>query len=271
MISEFDIVEMKPASPVEAKLSEVREGLVLPEISNEKVQSVVRDIDRQGFGVIENYLSPEDLASVQNFVESAVAEAGGEYVGFIGKQGVAGSVLDKLSDPGAFETLLHRVYESGTGLQPPKQSLYQVLRCLKGESGARHALFFHYDSYVVTALVPIIIPTRGRAGHLVMMPNVRRVRSNYLFNVMDKILLDNRLTQNMLRWAYEHGWLGLKRVAMVPGNLYFFWGYRTVHANEACDPDKIRATALFHFADPHVDSKIRNLTGKAHYRAAKKT
>jgi hypothetical protein len=32
---------------------------------------------------------------------------------------------------------------------------------------------------------------------------------------------------------------------MIPGNLYFFWGYRTVHANEACDPDKIRATALW--------------------------
>jgi len=59
----------------------------------------------------------------------------------------------------------------------------------------------------------------------------------------------------------------LKQIPMVPCNLYFFWGYRTVHANEACDPDKIRATALFHFGDPHANSGLRRFTGRAKSRA----
>ena len=41
------------------------------------------------------------------------------------------------------------------------------------------------------------------------------------------------------------------RIKMVPGNLYLFWGYRSVHTNEPCDPASIRATALFHYANPH--------------------
>jgi hypothetical protein len=44
---------------------------------------------------------------------------------------------------------------------------------------------------------------------------------------------------------------------MAPGDL--FLGYRTVHANEACDPDKISATALFHFGETHADSGLRRL------------
>jgi hypothetical protein len=103
-----------------------------------------------------------------------------------------------------------------------------------------------------------------------MAPNRRPVRSNYVLNIVDKLLLDNKLTQRILAFGFRRGRLGLKQVPMVPGNLYFFWGYRTVHANEACDPNQIRATALFHFADPHANSALRKFTGKAAVRAAGK-
>jgi hypothetical protein len=49
------------------------------------------------------------------------------------------------------------------------------------------------------------------------------------------------------------------RISLVPGNLYFFWGYRSIHANAPCDIEKIRATALFHYVDPHSDSKLKRL------------
>lgn len=145
--------------------------------------------------------------------------------------------------------------------------MYQVLRCLAGKTGLRHALRFHYDSYVVTALLPILISQQGEAGHLVMWPNRRPIRSWYFFNLLDKILLDNPATQLVLRSGFKSGWLNPKRIQMQPGNLYLFWGYRSVHANEACDPDKIRATALFHFADPHIESVLRRFTGRAKSRA----
>jgi len=49
------------------------------------------------------------------------------------------------------------------------------------------------------------------------------------------------------------------RLPMIPGDLYFFWGYRSVHTNMPCDPDKVRAPALFHFGDPHSDSWLKRL------------
>ena len=239
----------------------------VPEITEETIINLVADMNRVGFGVVAGYLEPADLGDLRRFVESAVAAASGEYVVFTGEQAVAGTLLDKLSASPAFVNLLHKVYEHGSGRAAPDQSLYQVLRCLKGKSGLKHALRFHYDSYVVTALLPVIIPSQGSAGHLVMAPNWRPVRSSYLFNLLDKILLDNPATQFLLRHAFRSGLLKLKQIPMIPGNLYFFWGYRTVHANEACDPDKIRATALFHFGDPHADSALRRFTGRAKSRS----
>jgi len=241
--------------------------LSLPELSHERVVELVTDMNTKGFGVLPGYLQSADLAGLRSFVEGAVAAAGEQYVSFAGEEPVAGTLLQVLSNSPAFVDLLHQVYELGAGRPAPDQSLYQLLRCLKGESGLKHALLFHYDSYVVTALLPIIIPTEGLTGKLVMAPNVRPIRSSYLFNLIDKIILDNPVTQFFLRKAYRSGLLKLKQIPMVPGNLYFFWGYRSVHGNEACDPDKIRATALFHFGDPHVHSRLRRFTGRAKSRA----
>jgi hypothetical protein len=239
----------------------------LPEVSHEKIVDLVADMNTKGFGVLPGYLQPEELASLQSFVQRAVSDAGEQYVAFAGEEPVAGTLLQALSNSPAFVDVLHQIYELGARRSAPDQSLYQLLRCLKGESGLKHALLFHYDSYVVTALLPVIIPIEGQKGNLMMAPNVRPIRSSYLFNLIDKIILDNPVTQMVLRRAYRLGLLKLKQIPMVPGNLYFFWGYRSVHANEACDPNKIRATALFHFGDPHASSRLRKFTGRAKSRA----
>src|SRR5262249_41342622 len=239
----------------------------VPEISRETIVDLVADMNRVGFGVLSGYLEPDDLEDLRQFVETAVASNAGEYVVFTGEKAVAGTLLARLSSSPAFVKLLREVYEQGSGHAAPNQSLFQVLRCLKGKSGLKHAFYFHYDSYVVTALLPVIIPSEGSAGHLVMAPNRRPVRSSYLINLFDKIILDNPATQFLLRHAFRSGLLKLKTTPMVPGNLCLFWGYRTVHGNEPCDPDKIRATALFHFGDPHTDSRVRRFTGRAKSRA----
>jgi len=46
---------------------------------------------------------------------------------------------------------------------------------------------------------------------------------------------------------------------MQAGTICFFWGYRSIHTNEPCDPAKLRATALFHYGDPHLGSRARAL------------
>jgi hypothetical protein len=241
--------------------------LPLPEISRGTIKALVSDMNRTGFGVLPGYLAPSVLEDLGRFVETAVADAGGEYVAFTGENAVAGTLLAQLSCSSAFLNLLHQVYAQGLGRAAPDQSLFQVLRCLKGKSGLKHSLHFHYDSYVVTALLPVIIPSEGSAGHLVMAPNWRPVRSSYLLNLLDKIVLNNPATQFLLRQTFRSGLLKLKQIPMIPGNLYIFWGYRSVHANEPCDPDKIRATALFHFGDPHADSGLRRFTGRTKSRA----
>ncbi len=224
----------------------------IPEVSEAQVASLIADLDTKGFGYIPNYIQPDDLARMQQFVEAAMQKSGHEYIGFGGPDDVAGSGLEELYHAPQFEQLIKSIYARGTGKTPPDQALYHVLRCLAGQTGQKHSWMFHYDSYVVTALVPIVIPSSGRSGDLLMFPNTRTIRPAYLFNALDKVILDNPVTQKLLRKTVERDPQKPVRIKMQPGNLYFFWGYRSIHTNEPCDPDKVRATALFHYANPHA-------------------
>lgn len=237
----------------------------LPAIPDWTVGELVAEIERTGVAVLPEYIGPEALRELQAFVVATVQKTGGEYTVLNGKDAVAGTLLAELPDHPAFQSLVQRLYEAAAARAAPQQSIYQVLRCLAGKTGLKQSFIFHFDSYVVTLLLPIIIPTGGRPGrrgHLVMAPNLRAIRSSYVRNLIDKLLLDNRLTQFALRRLYLSGVLKLKRVEMRPGDLYIFWGYRTLHTNEPCEIENIRSTALFHFGDPHGHSSLRRKMGR---------
>jgi len=85
---------------------------------------------------------------------------------------MAGSGLDELGRAPWFVELLRGVYEAGTGKPGPDVEFYQVLRCLTGASASQHSYLFHYDSYVLTVLIPIEVPTSGMAGDFMLFPGL---------------------------------------------------------------------------------------------------
>ncbi|GAB6966197.1 hypothetical protein JCM25156A_02340 [Komagataeibacter kakiaceti JCM 25156] len=232
---------------------------VFPVLSDTVLGGIISDMNRRGYGVATGCIDPEDLALLRGFIERKVADAGGEYVVFSGRDDTRGTFMETLANAPAFQATCRKLYEAGTGRVAPESTFYQVLRCLSGRSGARHAFLFHYDSFVLTALMPVIMPTEGQKGDLIMLPGMRRIRKTYIGNLIDKVFLDNRITQAIIKKLIFSGKMNYTKVSMVPGNIYFFWGYRIIHANEPCDYDKIRATALFHYGNPHAGSWLRRI------------
>jgi hypothetical protein len=229
------------------------------ELTEVEIASLVQDIERSGYGVIAQYVTTEDLDLLRRFVRDAVAAAGDRYTSLTGYAPVANTGLGKMADSPALKRICMRAYELATSRPAPDQAYHQVLRCLTGSTGRKHSMMFHFDSYFVSVLLPIEVPTGKENGELILLPNVRRIRWWYVSNVIDKILLENALSQWLLRRMTRLHPERFVRIMLTPGDLYFFWGYRSIHTNAPCDADKIRATAIFHYADPHLTSALKKL------------
>lgn len=228
------------------------------------------EIDRKGFAVIEHYITPEQLELGRAFIEQQAASHDGEYFAIHGVEALGGSMVAALALSPPFKDMLAQLYSLQTGREAvATEQIFPVIRCLQGRTGLKQSHFYHFDATAVTALLPLYIPTEGEhCGDLIIFPNVRRVRFNALRNVIEKAIMHNTASQKLVAFAVRRGWLRPIRLKLVPGNLYLFSGYRSLHANDECDPNLLRATALFHFGNPHHESLLaRSLLGTNKRRA----
>jgi hypothetical protein len=220
-----------------------------------QVKAIAAQIDAAGFCRIDDFVGEEELRSLGSLAEAAVDKAGGEYVAFTGPQGFAGTVWDSLNSSPALHFLCENLYRHSTGTSDVKSGFHQVFRCLKGRSAKRHSLYFHFDSYIVTILVPVIIPDSDRPGRLILFPPTRPVRKAYWRNVIDKLFSDLWPVQRFYRMLAGSPRSKAVSMRLEPGSAVVFWGYRSLHTNDHPDPDKLRVTGLLHFGNPHHRAK----------------
>ncbi|GJF13878.1 hypothetical protein NGTWS0302_05360 [Mycolicibacterium cyprinidarum] len=222
----------------------------------ETEDQLFQELEDKGFTCLENAIDPEFLAACRKQIDGLLDERGERFFTIIQPQDrEGGAFADMASTPG-FVDLLRNLARRGHSKSAVEGfELYNVLRII-ANGGEEGAFEFHYDATVVTMLMPLYIPegAPGTTGELIAMPNRRRYRKSAVISILEKLLLQNPIAFRYYRWRYGPG----KRnaVQLKPGNLYFFWGYRTFHGNLPCKQGHKRATLIFHFGDPHAGNRL---------------
>jgi hypothetical protein len=241
------------------------------DFNDQQTQQLVHEIGVNGFAQLRDVVSEAELQQLREFVDARAQLHQGEYFAYHGEKFLAASLLSSIwSDPN-FKQLVANLYRHAARKEPSSAQIFPVLRCVQGNQGQRESNCFHFDASLVTALVPIFIPSEGEErGDLMLFPNLRNVRTNVLFNVIEKAVVQNSLCRKLISLAIRRGWLKPATVILKPGDIYLFWGYRSLHANKPCSPGIKRATAIFHFGDPHSGSLATRMILQINQRRARR-
>ena len=236
---------------------EERGGITLPPFEA-VFPAVAEALDRDGFATIENVVALAWLDRARAQVEREVAVHGQKFFSLICPAQQPGSVFaDVVGNPGLQQLLKRLVKHACPAAAIELGSPYNVLRVIAGKTGEDGAFQFHYDSSVITVVVPIVIPENphGPAGQLAVFPNKRPIRRSVAVNVAEKALLQNRFAWRRAKDQVNSAPSAhLKQ--LIPGNIYLFWGYRTYHGNLPCGVEALRATLLLHLGDPHRNGLV---------------
>jgi hypothetical protein len=227
-------------------------------ISKSQFEHIVTEMDANGYAVLPEMFSTAEIAEARRFVEDEVARHQGQYFSFIGREPVTGTLFERIGDLSWFRDLLADLSAHVLGRKVSPGAPFQVLRVVAGETGLGQSMLFHYDAYVITALVPVAIPQNSGEprGDLILYPQLRPIRSNVVANVLEKAVMQNRVAWNVMATKLMQRLFKAKVLKMEPGNIYFFRGYQSLHANEPCLPSSLRATALYHFGDPYENNAL---------------
>ncbi len=230
--------------------------------------SCFEQLEREGFCCLPDAISPQTLDAFRQEIKRLVKLNGRKFLFLMNPHKDQDSVFQSLASSKNFTKFLLHLSNLGTKMDNSDFELLNVLRVVPGDKSAGQALNFHFDAEVVTALVPIDIPEGPpeKAGHLVAIPNLRKIRKFVLHNMLEKLLLQNRIAGKLISSIVLRNKNEKYIYKLKPGNVYFFWGYRTLHANLPVDPKETRSTLLFHFGNPHKNSSIVKFIKNRHYR-----
>lgn len=219
----------------------------------ELVASTAAELDRVGFVCLENVVSADWLDAARGAVCANIKNHGERFFSIIRPADDAAAPFGQLAhDPGIQQLMRGLAERSCPHGVIDSEDVYNVLRVIAGPDGGNGAHQYHYDASVVTLLVPIFMPetARGMGGELITFANRRGYRNWALTNIIEKVWLQNRWQWRHFEQQSNRDRDSLMHV-LYPGNIYAFWGYRTLHGNLPCAPGSLRATMLLHYGNPH--------------------
>lgn len=218
-------------------------------------ETALDQLQTKGLLCLQDALDDGFVAACQGLVESALAQRGDRYFTIADIAQDSASPFHRLiQQPELVAMKEYLCGHSGVDADADHSLLGNNLRVIagSGEDAQAQALKFHYDSSILTMLVPVMIPKNGEfdSGDLVAKLNDRPFSSSTMKNLVQKSIVQNGLYRKKQLQAVSEGEWADNIIRLEPGSLYFFWGYRSLHANLPCRPGSRRATALFFFGRP---------------------
>ena len=232
------------------------------------LNEITDQLKTDGFYCLENSLDLNVLSIFQEEIQALINTKGQRYFSLINPHKNIESNFNLFDKSYNLKKYLFELAKLGINKDISNTEILNILRVVTGKNAESQSLNFHYDATVITALVPILIPSGPieQCGHLLAFKNLRRIRNNSIVNIIEKLIIQNSISRKIFSYfamrKIENHLCELKE-----GNIYFFYGYRTLHANLPVNPDYQRATLLFHFGNPHEDSSlIKSATKLRHWR-----
>jgi len=226
-------------------------------LTKELIEKIVHSLDTEGYYCLEDALSINKIEEFQSEIQKLLELHGNRYFSLINLAKEEKSPFYVLEKSKNFQSIKKEIIKKKLPNYEEDDGNFNILRVVTGQGTKGQSLKFHFDSRILTSIIPIIVPNseEHNSGHWVGIPNFRKLRSSAIFNILEKFLFQNFLSKKIIpSLVLSHK---KKRILkFIPGNIYFFWGYQALHANLLMDKNYLRAAFLFFHGDPHPNSKL---------------
>jgi hypothetical protein len=209
----------------------------------------VRELSGQlenGLATVANFLEPAFLAELQASIAPLTPRCyTGEARKPLNGDELAGTLFHEVTCARFLRRLANDLL-AGLQVHLEPEDIYPVLNILIGAKGQQQVHDWHFDATYLTIAMPVVVPTPGTPldGRFRIWPNVRQFSQNMLLN---------RIYWKAARLAIVRRVVRNFAINLIPGNLYFFYGFRCYHGVDSLDPNQLRAVCLMNFGGPLFD------------------
>jgi hypothetical protein len=210
------------------------------------VEGIRRKMDTAGMAVLEDFLHPDFLAELRASVDqlAPLCYQNGK------RKYLVGGDLEKtgfwevaFSD---FALKLSNDILKNFNVKVESGDIHPAMNILIGENGQDTVKSWHYDATYLTIAMPVVMPppNGGADGKFRIWPNVREFSQSRW---------RHKLHCNFAKTPVFQRFVRSQAINFIPGNLYFFYGFRSYHGTDDLDSKQLRANCLINFGGPFFD------------------
>ena len=180
--------------------------IVRADVTETHINCIFSNLESKGFYCLENAIPKSTIRKFQKRIEYITNTKGKRYFSLINECKYIESPFRDLYKSDNLNLLLKELAKLGSEIDFTKSETRNVIRIVTGEKTYSQSFRFHYDPTVITALIPILIPDGPveRSGHLVIMSNIRKIRSLSIINLIEKIFIQNIIAQRIIYFYVKH-------------------------------------------------------------------
>jgi hypothetical protein len=197
-------------------------------------QRVRAELDRDGVSRVEGFLRPSALLALQHHIRTLARDE--EHDGRMRLvKGYIPDPIRRLASSDLLVAFVNLVLGDGTGAPSHLCAPVRVDDLSAGINIMRRAgdaKPFHFDGTYLNVMLPVLVSesTQPRRGQLTIYPNIR---------TFNRTIVDRFVVSPVARLPLRRV-LRSRTVDYVPGELCFFYGYRTLHGVAPLDDAGLR-------------------------------
>jgi len=210
------------------------------------VQRLRNALDDRGLAILEGFIHPDFLGELRSTVERLTPWC---YEGGRRRAAVGTDLEHTAFHEITFSDFIIRLANDILApfhVQVDPADVHPVVNVLVGKQGQQYVNSYHFDATYLTIAMPVVMPppSADRDGKFRYWPNVRPFSQSAWQNRLYWKFFNVDFLRNMVR---------SESVNFVPGDLYFFYGFRSFHGTADLDPEQLRANCLMNFGGPFFD------------------
>ena len=238
---------------------------------NYNLNDICEKLEKNGYCLIDKFWDKKLDLEIENFFnhnikplekKTKIDEYGNRCFSIADNE-IKNNPFNKIKELKEFKNIYKKILKYNNIEINDDLDIHNVISYQKNEKNLNQNLSskLHFDAFYLTIIITIkksVNDLKGSTGSLILYPNIRKKSSNSINNYLIKMMFQNLFTRWILNLSFFKKKLKATTISGQNNKVLLFYGYRSLHGNEALKNSNLKVNAIFHVFNPHKNSKLDN-------------
>ena len=231
-----------------------------------QLDQINNSLKSNGYVVVKNFLTDDTNVKLKNYINTKIKDLNNKDRFSLNEDELQDTIISEFITSTEFRLFCENFKEKNF-FENLKFNSHYLINFSKKKKKTDEYFSFHYDAFINTIIIPININNENKSNFsmsLELIPNYRKLTSSMILNLIQKLLIQNKLFKFFSNTIFFKFFFKSKNVKINFDEILIFNGFRTLHSHSIStdNTEKEKARLIIHVYNPFINNKLDRIIFK---------